>query len=129
MSIIQSKNTTRAKRHRRVRAKINGTATKPRLSVYRSNKFIYASLVDDENNKTLLSTTSAVLKKAKKTDGAKGLKVAFPGVELAYEVGKDLAKLALTKKISQVIFDRGGYQYTGQVASVAKGAREGGLKF
>lgn len=99
----------RLKRHKRIRAKIKGTAEVPRLCVFRSNKHIYAQLIDDEKGKTLLM--------------AKDVKSA------ALNVGKLLAKKAIEKKIKKVVFDRGGYKYHGQVKALAEGAREQGLKF
>ena len=98
-------------RHRRVRAKIQGTAKVPRLCVFRSHQHIYAQLIDDDKGKTLASAQGqANIKKAK-------------------EVGKLIAQQALEKKIAKVVFDRGGYKYHGRVKAVAEGAREGGLKF
>ena len=107
-------------RHRRVRAKISGTAGRPRLSVFRSNRYIYAQLIDDEKGKSLLSADDrkiqASRKKMKKTDRAA-------------EVGKVLTKEALAKKIKQVVFDRGGLKYTGRIRALAEAAPQGGLKF
>lgn len=106
------------RRQRRVRAKILGTAKKPRLCVFRSNKHIYAQLIDDVQKKTILSASDQENKKgkAKKQD-------------LAKKIGQEIAKQALEKKIEKVIFDRGPYQYHGRIKAVAEGAREGGLKF
>ena len=119
------------RRHKRVRAKIKGTAEIPRLCVFRTPKHIYAQLIDDEKGKTLLSLTDAGLKKSKpkpKTQKIeKGIKTAK--VALAYEIGKLIAKKALEKKIEKVVFDKGGYKYHGRVKAVAEGAREGGLTF
>jgi len=122
------------RRHKRVRAKIKGTAEIPRLCVFRTPKHIYAQLIDDEKGKTLLSSTDVKLKKSKpkpktqeikkKEEGIKTAKVA-----LAYEIGKLIAKKALEKKIEKVVFDKGGYKYHGRVKAVAEGAREGGLRF
>lgn len=109
-------------RHRRVRAKIVGSGDRPRLSVFRSNRFVYAFLVDDVSGKTLFSVSD---KKETKTKA----KTSFAKVDRAYEVGQKIAELAKSKKIKSVVFDRGGYRYTGRVAGVAKGAREGGLEF
>lgn len=106
----------RARRHLRIRQRIQGTGEKPRLSVFRSNKAIYAQLVDDTNGKTLVSSSSL---------GLKGKK----GVEAAKEAGLALAKSAKEKKIEICVFDRGGYLFHGQVKALAEGAREGGLKF
>ena len=99
----------RQRRHRRVRAKIKGTIDIPRLCVFRSNKYIYAQIIDDENGKTLASAKSE-LKNANKT-------------------GKDIAKKAIDQKIKKIVFDRGGYKYHGRVKALAEGAREAGLKF
>jgi len=104
-------------RHKRVRAKAEGTATKPRLCVFRSNQFIYAQLIDDITGKTILAVNDSDTKgKEKKADSSK-------------KVGMEIAKLAIEKKITEVIFDRGGNKYHGRVKALAEGAREGGLKF
>ena len=110
-------NAQRLKRHKRVRAKISGTAERPRLNVFRSEKNIYAQVIDDVNGVTLCSASSL------KLEGNGGNKTA------AREVGKAVAKAALAKGIEEVVFDRGGYLYHGRVAELAEGAREGGLKF
>ena len=110
-------NAQRLKRHKRVRAKISGTAQRPRLNVFRSEKNIYAQVIDDVSGVTLCSASSL------KLDGNGGNKTA------AREVGKAVAKAALAKGIEEVVFDRGGYLYHGRVAELAEGAREGGLKF
>ena len=113
------------KRERRIRIKqrvrkdISGTAERPRLSVFRSNKEIYAQLVDDLSGKTVITASS--LDKAFKKDGAK--------IDVAREVGKVLAQKATEKGIESVSFDRNGYLYHGRVKALAEGAREGGLKF
>lgn len=117
-----NKNQDRLKRHKRVRAKIKGTAAAPRLSVYRSLNHIYAQLIDDVAGNTLI--TASTLDKAIKDTLAEKDKKAQ-----AYEVGKLLAAKAKEKGIETIVFDRGGYLYTGRVASLADGAREGGLKF
>ncbi|MDD2730682.1 MAG: 50S ribosomal protein L18 [Candidatus Portnoybacteria bacterium] len=109
----------RQKRAKRVRAKIFGTTKRPRLSVFRSNKHIYLQLISDEKGKTLVSASDLEIKKNNKA--AKS--------ETAGQVGELLAKKATELKISQVIFDKGGYQYHGQVKAAAEGARRGGLKF
>ena len=113
----------RMRRHSRIRAKIKGTAQRPRLSVFRSNKHIFLQLIDDEKNKTLVSA-SDILSKAGKKSKTKTAKT-----KSAFEAGKILAELAKKKKITSVIFDRGGYAYHGRIKAVAEGAREGGLKF
>ena len=117
-----NKNQERLKRHKRVRNKISGTADAPRLSVYRSLNHIYAQLIDDVAGNTLV--TASTLDKAIKDTLAEKDKKAQ-----AYAVGELLAKKAKEKGIEAVVFDRGGYLYTGRVASLADGAREGGLKF
>ena len=110
-------NAQRLKRHKRVRSKISGTAERPRLNVFRSEKNIYAQVIDDVSGVTLCSASSL------KMEGNGGNKTA------AREVGKAVAKAALAKGIENVVFDRGGYLYHGRVAELAEGAREGGLKF
>jgi large subunit ribosomal protein L18 len=104
-------------RHR-VRNKISGSAARPRLSVFRSNKEIYAQLVDDLKGVTLVAVSSRT------KDVKEGNKV-----EQAHNVGKAIAEKALAAGIETVVFDRGGYLYHGRVKSLAEGAREGGLKF
>lgn len=106
------------RRQKRVRAKISGTEKKPRLCVFRSNKHIYAQLIDDNKKKTILAASDQKLKKGKMTK-----------VDLAKEIGKTIAKGALEKKIEKVVFDRGPYKYHGRIRALAEGAREGGLKF
>ena len=113
----RDRNEVRRIRHERVRKKISGTPTCPRLCVYRSNAHIYAQVIDDVNGVTLCSASSL------KLEGNGGNKAA------AREVGKAVAKAALAKGIEVVVFDRGGYLYHGRVAELAEGAREGGLKF
>ena len=108
----------RARRHRRVRGKIFGTAERPRLVVYRSNKGISAQLVDDLSGKTVTGASWIGLA------GFKGTKT-----EQAAEVGKQLAAAAKKAGIETVVFDRGGYLYHGRVKALAEGAREGGLSF
>ena len=103
---------------KRIRKTIKGTPEVPRLSVFRSNKDIYAQLVDDINGKTLASASSLKMK----LEGKKK-------IEQAFEVGKALAEAAKAAGIEKVVFDRGGYLYHGRVKALADGAREGGLKF
>ena len=117
-----NKNQDRQKRHLRVRRKIKGTAETPRLSVYRSLNHIYAQIIDDVKGNTLV-TASTLDKEVKANLVGKDKKAQ------AYEVGKVLAEKAKAKKITAVVFDRGGYLYTGRVQSLADGAREGGLTF
>lgn len=116
------KNQERKRRHLRVRNKVSGTAAAPRLCVYRSLNHIYAQIIDDTVGNTLVEAST--LDKAIKADLAGKTKS-----EEAKLVGELLAKKALEKGIETVVFDRGGYLYTGRVASLADGAREGGLKF
>ena len=117
-----NKNQDRLKRHKRVRLKVKGTAEAPRLSVYRTLDNIYAQIIDDVKGHTLV-TASTLDKEIKGTLDGKNKK------EQAYAVGELLAKKAKSKKIETVVFDRGGYLYTGRVASLADGARNGGLQF
>ena len=112
-------NKARLQRHKRVRAKINGTADRPRLDVFRSAKNIYAQVIDDVNGVTLVSASTL----DKDFEGATGNK------EAARKVGKLVAERAKAKGIDTVVFDRGGYIYHGRVAELAEGAREGGLEF
>jgi large subunit ribosomal protein L18 len=106
----------RIKRHKRIRARMFGTAKRPRLCVFRSNQHIYAQLIDDDKGKILAAAGDLEIKKGKKSDKAK-------------EVGKLIAGKALGKKIENVVFDRAGFPYHGRIKSLAEGAREGGLKF
>ena len=122
----------RHRRHKRVRAKIYGTAKMPRLCVFRSAKHIYVQLIDDEKGKTLSIASDLEIKKTKTTKKEKSKKndkTLVGKAAKAHEVGKLIAKKALEKKIEKVMFDRGGYKYHGRVKAVAEGAREGGLKF
>ena len=115
-----SKNVTRQKRHLRIRQNIVGTAAKPRLNVFRSNKQIYAQIIDDTTGKTLCSASSL----------DKDLKLANGGnAEAAAKVGTLVAKRALALKIEAVVFDRGGYVFHGRVNALADAARAAGLKF
>ena len=114
------KNANRLQRHKRVRRKITGTTQRPRLSVYRSEKNIYAQIIDDVNAVTLVSASTI----------DKDLKVKAGGnKEAAKMVGAMIAKRAIEKGITEVVFDRGGYLYHGRVQVLAEAAREAGLKF
>lgn len=115
-----NKNADRRIRHARVRKKVFGTSVKPRLCVYRSTNYIYAQLIDDVNGKTVASSSSLAL--AKQLEGK-------TKTEAAKLVGQDVASKALKLGYTEVVFDRGGYIYTGRVAALADGAREAGLKF
>jgi large subunit ribosomal protein L18 len=110
---------SRERRHRRVRGKVRGTAERPRLTVFRSNRGIFAQLVDDDSGKTLAGASWVGLPKSFKGDKT----------EQATEVGKQLASAAKQAGIDSVVFDRGGYLYHGRVKALAEGAREGGLEF
>lgn len=112
-------NAARVQRHKRVRGKVSGTASCPRLNVFRSLKHIYAQLIDDVSGATLVSA-STVEKEFSEYGGNR---------DAARKVGELLAKRAAQKDIKDVVFDRGGYIYHGRVASLAEGAREGGLNF
>lgn len=114
----ESRNDIRERKHARVRAKISGTSSCPRLCVFRSNKHIEAQIIDDTKGVTLVSTSSVQLKLS---NGG--------NVEGAKLVGAKIAELAKAKKIKNVVFDRGGYIYHGRVQALADAAREGGLKF
>ena len=105
---------------KRIRKVLKGTAERPRLSIYRSNKQIYAQLIDDIAGVTLAAASSA----SKESEGVKGNKV-----EIAKAVGKAIAEKGVQSGIKSVVFDRGGYLYHGRVKSLAEGAREGGLEF
>ncbi|KOF57294.1 MULTISPECIES: 50S ribosomal protein L18 [Clostridium] len=116
----QNKSEARQKRHLRVRKKISGTPERPRLAVYRSEKNIYAQIIDDVNSNTLVSASTL--------DKDFSLKIGS-NKEAAKVVGEELAKKALAKGIEQVVFDKGGYIYHGRIKELAEGAREVGLKF
>ncbi len=109
----------RQRRHIRVRRKISGTAERPRLCVYRSNSNIYVQIIDDVAGNTLVSASTL----------DKEIKTKYANKEAAKEVGTLIAKRAADKKITEVVFDRGGYIYHGVVKELAEAAREGGLKF
>ena len=109
----------RLRRHRRIRGKVAGTAERPRLAVFRSNKGIFAQLVDDETGRTIAGASWLGLPKSFKGDKS----------AQATEVGKAIAAAAKKAGVETVIFDRGGYLYHGRVKAAADGAREGGLKF
>jgi large subunit ribosomal protein L18 len=107
------------RRKMRVRKKIFGTKEKPRLAVFRSNRYCYAQLIDDEKGETLAGLSLKDIKKAHEKEGKK---------KGAFKVGRLLAEKAKKKKIKKAVFDRAGYQYHGRVKQVAEGAREGGLE-
>ncbi len=115
----------RLRRKLRVRSKISGTYTIPRLSVYRSLKHVYAQLIDDEKGRVLVSCSDLSMIKESKLKKDHNLKK----TELAFEVGKRLAEKAIEKGIKKVVFDKNWYKFHGRVKAIADGAREGGLKF
>jgi large subunit ribosomal protein L18 len=113
----ESRDALRRKRHERLRLRLEGTAERPRLSVFRSSKFIYAQVIDDASGRTLAAASSrepAISNGAGKIDAARA-------------VGKAIAERAKAAGVKSVVLDRGGYQYHGRVRSLAEGAREGGL--
>lgn len=118
---IKTKRKNRIRRHKRVRAVVKGTSLRPRFSVFRSNAYIYAQLIDDLKGTTLLRASDKQGKEKKKSKDKK--------IEAAFKVGEALAKKALEKGINSVVFDRGGYKYHGRIKALADGARAGGLKF
>jgi large subunit ribosomal protein L18 len=116
MGIPKTRPEMRQRRHLRVRKKVTGTGERPRLVVFRSLKHIYAQLVDDVANRTLMTVSDQKVAEGKKT-------------ERSVEVGKEIAARAKEAGITRVVFDRAGYKYHGRVKAVADGAREGGLEF
>jgi large subunit ribosomal protein L18 len=138
---MKVKSKKRYRRHKGIRAKISGTAKRPRLCVFRSLKHIYSQLIDDDKGQILLAASDLELKpkiknqksktkiKNKKIEENKKQPKPTAKTSIAYEVGKLIAEKALKKKIKKIVFDRGGYKYHGKVKSLAEGAREGGLKF
>jgi len=118
MKIKLNKKIKRLRRHKRIRAKIKGTPERPRLSVYVSNIHVYAQIIDDENGVTLVSASSLEFKNEK-----------LSGMEKARKVGELIAERALEKGIKKVVFDRGGFKYTGRIKIVAESARGKGLEF
>lgn len=116
----KNKNADRKARHERVREKVFGTPVKPRLNVYRSTKYIYAQIIDDINGNTICSASSLAL--GSQLEGK-------TKTQAAKVIGLEIGKKAVALGITEVVFDRGGYLYTGRVQSIADGAREAGLKF
>ncbi len=110
--------TKRKTRHRRIRKKIKGTSERPRLCVFRSNRHIYAQLIDDEKGEVIESASDFEIKKKGKNKK-----------ETAFKVGKLIGSKAQDKKIKKIVFDRAGYKYHGRVKNLAQGAREQGLEF
>jgi large subunit ribosomal protein L18 len=118
----QQKDTARRRRKQRVRKKVLGTDQRPRISVFKSNKHIYAQIISDERGMTLASVSTLSKDLAAKVKNVKG-------IEAGKAVGLALAKICKEKNISQVIFDRNGFIFHGRVKAIADGAREGGLEF
>lgn len=113
-----TKNIRKNKRQLRTRKKVQGTKERPRLSVFRSNQYIYAQIIDDSKRQTILGVSEKNVDRGAKEKA-----------NIAKELGMVLAKMALDKKIKKVVFDRGSYAFHGKVKALAEGAREGGLKF
>ncbi len=111
----KTKSELRVRRHKRIRGRVAGTESAPRLAVFRSNKYIYAQLINDDSATTIAAATSKGMKGGM-TEGAKA-------------VGVKIAKDATAKGVSKVVFDRGGFKYIGVIKALADAAREGGLKF
>ena len=116
MKSINAKKLKRERTHTRIRTKVFGTAEKPRLCVFKSNTTLYVQLIDDTKSNTIASANTKEVKT--------GLML-----EKAKETGKNIAKKAIENKIKKIVFDRGGFVYTGRVKALADGAREGGLEF
>ena len=118
----ESRNVARLKRHLRIRSTLSGTAQKPRMCVFRSNKYIYVQIIDDTVGNTLAAAST------KEKNMIANLK-STSNIEAAEFLGKEIAKRALEKGIENVVFDRGGYAYHGKVKALAEEARSAGLKF
>lgn len=118
------KNQKRNRRRIKIRAKVDGDMSRPRLSIYKSNKEVYLQIIDDKSGKTIVSARSQELKIEKKDLKEEGLKT-----KKSFELGKLIAEKAKEKKIKTVVFDRGGFKYHGRIKAAADGAREGGLEF
>jgi large subunit ribosomal protein L18 len=114
--MINKKQEKRIRLKKKIRTKIFGTSSRPRLSVFRSNSYIYAQVIDDMKRVTIVSASDLKMNKGNKTERAK-------------EVGIEIAKKSIEKKIREVVFDRNGFRYTGRIKALADSAREGGLKF
>jgi large subunit ribosomal protein L18 len=117
MDVARAKRESRLRRHRRVRRRVLGTAERPRLAVFRSNRHIYAQIIDDMNGRTMAAA------------GSLGLSGDDDKTAEAKRVGAELARRAKQAGVAAVVFDRGGYQYHGRVQALAEAAREGGLDF
>ncbi len=117
MKTINNYNLAKRQRlHKKIRTRVSGTESRPRLSVFRSNKFIYAQIIDDNSGKTLVAVNDMKDAKGNKVDRAR-------------KMGETIAEMAKKSGINAVVFDRGGFRYTGRIAALADGAREKGLQF
>ena len=121
-SVSKNRRQARSKRKQSIRKRLHGTSERPRISVFRSHKNIYAQVVDDDEGRTLLAGDAAKLKAAETPEGVSGKCAA------AYGVGKALAAEAQEKGIKSMVFDRNGYLYHGRVAALARGLRDGGIQ-
>jgi len=117
--IAKDRKTERIRRRKRIRARISGTSKRPRLSVFKSNKYLYVQLIDDDAQKTILSSSEFSLKGTAKKTREERIKL----------LGQDIMKKAKAKKIGLIVFDRGGFPYTGNIKKLATLIREGGLIF
>jgi large subunit ribosomal protein L18 len=122
MIIKEARKEFRKRRHERIRKKLRGTKEKPRLAIFRSLRYIYAQIIDDESGTTIVASSS--LEKSFREGKEKGTMK-----EIAKKIGMMIAEKAAQKGIKQIIFDRAGYKYHGRVAALAEGAREAGLEF
>ena len=117
----QTKNEAHARRKRRVRKKVHGTALRPRMTVFKSNKHIYVQVIDDDRGATVAASSTL-------NEGLRGATKELNKKDAATKVGEAVAEACKAAQITQVVFDRNGYPYTGRVAAVADGARSGGLE-
>ena len=117
----KSKNESRARRKRRVRKNMHGTSERPRMTVFKSNKHIYVQVIDDDRGATMASTSTL-------SEALRGAVKELSKKDAATKIGEAIAEVCKAAKITQVVFDRNGYPYTGRVAAVADGARSGGLE-
>lgn len=123
MGSVEEKIKARERRKKGIRKKIHGTSERPRLCVYKSNRYIYAQIIDDTRGITLLSLSSLIYKKDKKDNNN------YKSVEIARKLGEDLGKLAIQKGIKKIVFDRSGYPYHGRIKALADGVRKQGIEF
>jgi len=121
MNSRKTLNKIRLRRKKRARAKLLGTAERPRFSIFRSNRYTYAQLIDDQAGRTLVSASTREVRKSERETMSKQ--------KQAEQIGELVAKKAIERGIKQAVFNRGGYKYHGRVGAVAEGARRGGLQF